>query len=73
METSDSTYPQVAPAIPVGAHRPVGREDLREPGGPSKDGAIDGHLLDNYDNIFDIKKGEAGYVAPRNDKPNEGN
>jgi len=36
--------------------------------GPSKDGPIDGHLLENYDNIFDVEKGKNGYVAPRKDK-----
>lgn len=40
---------------------------------PSKDGAIDGHLLESYDNIFDVKEGQKGYVASRKDETNEGN
>jgi hypothetical protein len=33
MDTQDKE-PQVAPAVHVGAHVPVGREDLRERAGP---------------------------------------
>jgi RHS repeat-associated protein len=42
--------------------------DVEQGPGPNKDGAIDGHLLENYDNIFDVEKGKDGYVAPRKDK-----
>jgi hypothetical protein len=42
-------------------------------GGPEKDGPIDGHVLENYGNIFDIKKGEPGYVAPRKDEMKNAN
>ena len=33
------------------------------------DGAIDGHLIKNYEKVLDIPKGKKGYVAPRKDKP----
>ena len=33
----------------------------------AEDGPIDGHLLDNYDWIFDIPEGQNGYVEPRKD------
>jgi len=40
---------------------------VEDGGGPKEDGPIDGHELKNYENIFDIKKGDPGYVAPRED------
>lgn len=36
-----------------------------------EDGKIDGHLVKDYSTIFDIKLGEPGYVAPREDKEGE--
>ncbi len=41
--------------------------DVEQGGGPGSDGKIGGHLLGNFKNIFNIKKGQDGYVAPRKD------
>jgi RHS repeat-associated protein len=51
----------VAPQSPMNGY-------VEQGGGPSKDGAVDGHMLYNYENVLDVKKGEDGYVAPRKDK-----
>lgn len=40
-------------------------------GGREKDGIIDGHLFNNYRNIFDKSKGDNGYIAPGKDIHNE--
>ena len=43
--------------------------DVEQGGGPETDGKIKGHFLESYKNIFNIKKGQDGYVAPRKDQP----
>ena len=60
-----SAQDKIAPQSPM-------KGDVEQGGGPKKDGAVDGHMLENYDNIFDIKEGEDGYVAPRKDGSNGG-
>ena len=32
------------------------------------DGPVDGHLIENYEGVLDVEKGDDGYVAPRKDK-----
>lgn len=41
--------------------------DVEQGGSPRKNGPVQGHMLENYDNILDIPEGEDGYVAPRKD------
>jgi RHS repeat-associated protein len=42
-------------------------EGVEQGGPPEKEGPIQGHLLENYKNIFNIQEEKKGYVAPRKD------
>jgi len=47
-------------------------EDVEQGGPPEKEGPVEGHMLENFKNIFNIKKGQEGYVAPRKDVQENG-